>query len=547
MATTRRDRPRPATRRPERAALRRAVRARCVRRRVRGGRRRAVTRPGAAAGPRRSRRARPSRRVRGRRRVERWRGRRAAARSIRAGAAGRRPGRGAARDRVSVPAAWPRGRARGRRLVEDVLRRDAGLTVGPWRPVPFDAAALGARGRGLAPRVRPGDRGPPDRRGRARRCPTPPSNVAWSSPGAGSRPRSAEARAALAELSVPSASCRTVVYKGLVTGGRLPQLFPDLRAPLSVAYTVFHQRYATNTHPVWGLAQPFRLIAHNGEINTVRGNREQVRGRTRRCRREAIAAELLAAGPLLSPDGSDSLSLDEALELLMATGWELTPALLAAIPEALALRRSPHPHVATLRRRTAGFLAPWDGPAALVLRRRPPRRRDGRPQRAAAGVVRGHPRPARGGRVRGRRGAVRRGRTRSGVGASARASCCWSSRAAGRSSRTPRRRPGRCGRSRSTTRRGRPRGPRRRPPPRHSPTRSLPLDVQLRHLAGLDAERARLDIKTMALEGHEPLWSMGDDTPTPGVARLDRRSPTTCARPSPRSRTRPSTPSASAS
>src|SRR5207342_3373481 len=80
-----------------------------------------------------------------------------------------------------------------------------------------------------------------------------------------------------------------------------------------------------------------------------------------------IAGALLAAGPLLSDDGSDSLSLDEALELLTATGWDLTAALLTAIPEALGLRRAPHPHVATLRRRTAGFLAPWDGPAAIVF------------------------------------------------------------------------------------------------------------------------------------------------------------------------------------
>jgi glutamate synthase domain-containing protein 1 len=72
-----------------------------------------------------------------------------------------------------------------------------------------------------------------------------------------------------------------VVYKGLVAGPRLAELYPDLAEPLVVRYALFHQRYATNTHPVWRLAQPFRAIAHNGEINTVRGNREQVRGRSR--------------------------------------------------------------------------------------------------------------------------------------------------------------------------------------------------------------------------------------------------------------------------
>ena len=166
---------------------------------------------------------------------------------------------------------------------------------------------------------------------------------------------------------MPSASARTIVYKGLVIGGRLAELYPDLRAPLSLGYAVFHQRYATNTHPVWRLAQPFRSIAHNGEINTVRGNRAQVEGRAGDGATSEVAQALLAAGPLLSGDASDSLSLDEALELLTTTGWALTPALLAAIPEALALRRAPHPQVATLRRRTAGFLAPWDGPAAIVF------------------------------------------------------------------------------------------------------------------------------------------------------------------------------------
>src|SRR6185369_16274287 len=171
----------------------------------------------------------------------------------------------------------------------------------------------------------------------------------------------------LSELSIPSASARTTVYKGLVAGDRLGRFYPDLTSGIAVRYAVFHQRYATNTTPVWRLAQPFRAIAHNGEINTVRGNREQVRGRTRDRGGASFAAELLEAGPLLSPDGSDSLSLDEGLELLTTTGWDLAPALLAAIPEAVGLRRAPHPHVATLRRRTAGMLAPWDGPAAIVF------------------------------------------------------------------------------------------------------------------------------------------------------------------------------------
>ena len=264
----------------------------------------------------------------------------------------------------------PRSRGaqkRARALVETTFL-ESGLTIAAWRSVPFDVAALGATAADSRPAfahaiVERPSRGADD--------PRPLSDDAFERRLVVARRRlETAARAAggvLAEIAVPSASARTIVYKGLVTGGRLPDLYPDLRAPLSLGYTVFHQRYATNTHPVWRLAQPFRSIAHNGEINTVRGNREQVRGRSGDAATSEIARALLAAGPLLSADGSDSLALDEALELLTSTGWALTPALLTAIPEALGLRRAPHPHVATLRRRTAGFLAPWDGPAAIVF------------------------------------------------------------------------------------------------------------------------------------------------------------------------------------
>ena len=317
---------------------------------------------------------------------------------------------------------------------------------------------------------------------------------------------------------MPSASARTLVYKGLVIGARLPDLYPDLRAPLSVSYAVFHQRYATNTTPVWRLAQPFRSISHNGEINTVRGNREQVRGRTADRATSAIARELLAAGPLLSQGGSDSLSLDEALELLTATGWELTPALLTAIPEALGLRRGPHPHVATLRRRTAGFLAPWDGPAAIVFA-------DG--IRVGALVDRNGLRPA--------SFAVTRDRLVS-VASEAGAVPFTASETIRRGRLGPGElllvEPGRHAiledaEAKAWALRSLPIHD--APRPLHEDrwqadhaTRKRPSDHVLRYLAGLDAERARLDIKTMALEAHEPLWSMGDDTPTPGRARLDR-------------------------
>jgi len=258
----------------------------------------------------------------------------------------------------------PRGRtaqARARAFVQAVLAGE-GLSIVTWRAVPVDPDALGSAAAVSRPAFAQAIVARPSRSAVDAR---PLTDDAFERRLIVARRQLETAiRAAgrdLGEIAIPSASARTVVYKGLVIGGRLPDLYPDLRASLSLGYAVFHQRYATNTRPVWRLAQPFRSISHNGEINTVRGNREQVRGRAADAAGSEIARALLAAGPLLSADGSDSLSLDEALELLTATGWDLTAALLTAIPEALGLRRAPHPHVATLRRRTAGFMAPWDG------------------------------------------------------------------------------------------------------------------------------------------------------------------------------------------
>jgi glutamate synthase domain-containing protein 2/glutamate synthase domain-containing protein 1/glutamate synthase domain-containing protein 3 len=407
----------------------------------------------------------------------------------------------------------PRGRVRGdraRALVADALA-SVGLAVRRWRPVPHDASALGAEARAAMPRfeqavvLRPAD------------C----SEAAFERRLVLARRRlETAARAAdLHELAVPSASSRTIVYKGLVAGGRLAQLFPDLAAPLEVPYALFHQRYATNTHPVWRLAQPFRSIAHNGEINTVRGNREQVRGRAGDAGARRPARELLAAGPALSPDGSDSLSLDEALELLTLTGWDLPTALLASIPEALAVRLAPHPQVASLQRRTAGFLAPWDGPAAIVFG-------DGR--RVGALTDRNGLRPVAFAVTRDRLVAVaseagaipitaaetvRRGRLGPGqmllVDPSRHAILEDAEAKAAVLAALPiHDEPHPAHEDRAVARAG--------DEPAATP-------APLRYLAGLDAERARLDIKTMALESHEPLWSMGDDTPTPGRGRLDRR------------------------
>ncbi len=330
------------------------------------------------------------------------------------------------------------------------------------------------------------------------------------------------------------------------------------RAPIDVPLAVFHQRYATNTHPTWSLAQPFGFVAHNGEINTVRGNREAVRGREHDgpipARRRAAADRLRAAGPLLTPGVSDSQSLDEALELLVSTGWSLEAALLALVPEAPALRRTPHPAVAAFRRRVAGFVAPWDGPAAFVFS-------DGR--RVGALLDRNGLRPAAWSEtadgvvaVASEAGAVpldpdeivRSGRLAPGelllvdpgarrvLGDSDAKSWVLRRLPLHDASRVPFADVDDPAMAGVDT------------PPASEDIGAAGADLGgaalgaaalgaasadigsavpatepgLRHLFGLDAERLRLDVRTMALDAHEPLWSMGDDTPLAGRGRVTR-------------------------
>ena len=285
------------------------------------------------------------------------------------------------------------------------------------------------------------------------RSATTPSSGGWS---IARRRLETAARAAggalAAGLSVPSVSARTIVYKGLVAGPPAGRLLPG---PAGAAHRGRTRCSTSATRPT--PARPGRSPSRSARSPTTARSTRSAAIASRSAAgpatgaRERSPASCSEAGPLLSPDGSDSLSLDEGLELLTTTGWDLAPALLAAIPEALALRRAPHPHVATLRRRTAGHARAVGWAGRHRLRRRQARRRADRPQRPAAGVLRGEPRPARRRRLRGRRRAPARRPRRSGAAASVRARCCWSSPAVGRSSRTPTPRPGCCASCRSTT------------------------------------------------------------------------------------------------
>ena len=168
-------------------------------------------------------------------------------------------------------------------------------------------------------------------------------------------------------FSFVSLSHRTLVYKALVRGVDLPQFYEDLSNPLfETAFSLFHQRYSTNTVPSWARTQPFRLLAHNGEINTIEGNRARMRARE-----AAIGArgrpEEAALLPLLDSETSDSANLDNAAELLLRTGRPLLQAMSMLLPPAWEKDAELPAGVRAFFEYHAGLLEPWDGPALVIF------------------------------------------------------------------------------------------------------------------------------------------------------------------------------------
>ncbi len=238
---------------------------------------------------------------------------------------------------------------RARRVMGDALRA-AGLKDVEWRQVPVDADSLGERALDTMPTI---------------------WHALISSPGLDAESlerslhrarRGAERRAAADGVAMYIASCsgRTLVYKGLTAGTRLADFYPDLSDSATESrLCVFHQRYSTNTMPDWRLAQPFRMLAHNGEINTITGNRAWMRARE-----AELEPELRDA---IWREGSDSASLDNALELLVRRGWDLSEALMSLVPDAWEGRGDLAAQVRDFYRYQSIRFEPWDGPAALAF------------------------------------------------------------------------------------------------------------------------------------------------------------------------------------
>ena len=165
-----------------------------------------------------------------------------------------------------------------------------------------------------------------------------------------------------------SLSSRTIVYKGMLVGTQLPVFYPDLADErFASPFALLHQRYSTNTFPSWRLVQPFRMLAHNGEINTLRGNVNRMRAREAMLASDLFGNDLEKLKPVIDERGSDSAMLDNALELLVLGGRSLPHAMMMLVPEAWGAKFILGDDQRAFYEYHAAFMEPWDGPAALAF------------------------------------------------------------------------------------------------------------------------------------------------------------------------------------
>jgi glutamate synthase domain-containing protein 2/glutamate synthase domain-containing protein 1/glutamate synthase domain-containing protein 3 len=170
------------------------------------------------------------------------------------------------------------------------------------------------------------------------------------------------------ELVVPSLSSRTLVYKGMLTAPQLRRFYLDLEDPrLETAVAVVHSRYSTNTFPSWELAHPYRVIAHNGEINTLRGNVNWMRARESQLASDLFGADLAKVLPVIRPGGSDTATFDNVLELLVLAGRSLPHALMMMIPESYEDRGDMPAELRGFYAFHQCLMEAWDGPAAIAF------------------------------------------------------------------------------------------------------------------------------------------------------------------------------------
>ncbi len=167
---------------------------------------------------------------------------------------------------------------------------------------------------------------------------------------------------------IPSLSANTLIYKGMLIADQIETMFPDLTDPdVDSALALVHQRFSTNTFPSWPLAHPYRYVAHNGEINTLRGNINWMHAREAMCESDLLGDDLAKILPVIREGGSDTATFDNVLEFLVMTGRSLPHAVLMMIPEPWAGHESMSPERKAFYEYHATMMEPWDGPASIAF------------------------------------------------------------------------------------------------------------------------------------------------------------------------------------
>jgi len=243
-----------------------------------------------------------------------------------------------------------------RRIVDEACIAEQ-LDVIGWRPVPVEPDALGDQARRSAPRIE---------QAVVTVGPSVTESDAETRCYRARRRAEQTLKAAPLRGYVASMSFRTVTYKAMCAADQLAPFYPDLRDPgFTAAFAIFHQRYSTNTAPSWERAQPFRMLCHNGEINTIQGNVNRMQGREGHLGAGALAPESLLS-PVIDADGSDSAMLDNALELLVRGGRDIRHSLAMLVPAAWE-GFDVDAAVRDFYRYHASLMEPWDGPAGLIF------------------------------------------------------------------------------------------------------------------------------------------------------------------------------------
>ena len=251
----------------------------------------------------------------------------------------------------------PAAAARGQQIIEEAARR-RGLRILGWRDVPLDTSSLGGKAMATCPVVK-------------QLLAAPPIGISGDAYERLLYLARKEAESALAESDaqgcyIPSFSHKTIVYKGLVVSKQLRAFYLDLQDSLfESSLAIFHQRYSTNTFPTWPLAQPFRMVAHNGEINTLQGNVNWMRAREPELHSQLWGEDIEKLKPIVIPHGSDSAMLDNVLESLVLSGRDLLHSMLMLTPPAWENRPDLDPALRDFYEYHACLMEPWDGPAAL--------------------------------------------------------------------------------------------------------------------------------------------------------------------------------------